>query len=271
MNQSQANRILGKRTLEKVKFAARLLQDFSPLLIPSYSLPPKRFVIFGAGRCGSTLLVNLMNSLDSVHCDNEILNSRVPFPKLYVDACASRSRSPVYGFKLLGYQIKGVQRINNPEQFLLGLDRSGYKIIVLKRRNLLRHALSNIYARQKKFHYRVWEKNKNKDKAIHIDVNEVLEWIVALDRGSKFRSHLFNNLPVLVSLTYEEDLLDNSRHQATVDKICDCLGILSTPVKTNLVKSTPLKLFELIQNYDELVEAVKASKYSHFLQSADLG
>ena len=271
MNYARVKRILGKQALEKSKFAARLVREYSPLFLPPYSLPAKRFVIFGAGRCGSSLLVSLMNSLDRVHCDNEILHDRVPFPKLYIDARASRSKSSVYGFKLLSYQIKTVQRINNREKFLLDLDRSGYKIIYLNRKNLLRHALSNIYARQKKFHYRVWDKNKDNDRAIQVDVNEVLEWIVGLEKAKQIQANLLKNIPLLASLTYEEDLLDNSCHQATVDKICIRLNISSQPIKTSFVKSTPTRLSDLVINYEELEKAIKASKYSYLWESADLG
>ena len=268
MNQASANLFFGKRVIAKFKFGFRLIREYSPLLSPSYSLPPKRFVIFGKGRSGSTLLVSLINSLEQVHCDNEILHDRVPFPRLYIDACAARSRSPVYGFKLLSYQLKGVQPIKKPQEFLLNLHQSGYQIIYLKRQNLLRHALSNIYARQKKFHYRVGQVEQEPN--IQVSIDEVLQWMANSERLSEYESNLLQDIPCL-SLTYEDDLLDRLSHQTTIDKISALLNIPSTPVKTNLAKSTPSQLSNLVTNYDELVEAVTASKYSHFLQSADLG
>ena len=205
MNQAQASRILGKRVIEKFKFGFRLLREYSPLLLPSDSLPPKRFVIFGKGRSGSTLLVSLINSLDQVHCDNEILHDRVPFPRLYIDACASRSQSLVYGFKLLSYQIKSVQPIKKPHKFFYNLDQSGYKIIYLKRHNLLRHALSNIYARQKQFHYRVGQIKKDttiKDATIQVSIEDVLQWIANSERLSEYESNLLQDIPHL-SISYE--------------------------------------------------------------------
>ncbi|MDJ0634985.1 MAG: hypothetical protein QNJ34_17480 [Xenococcaceae cyanobacterium MO_188.B29] len=268
MNQAPANLVLGKRVIEKFKFGFRLVREYSPLLFPSYSLPPKRFVIFGKGRSGSTLLVGLMNSLDQVHCDNEILHNLVPFPRLYIDACASRSQSLVYGFKLLSYQIKSVQPIKKPQEFLYNLNQSGYKIIYLKRHNLLRHALSNIYARQKQFQYRVGQIKK--DTTIQVSIEDVLQWIANSERLSEYESNLLQDIPHL-SLSYEDNLLNNSSHQATIDKICALLNIPSMPAKTNLVKSTPSQLSDLVANYEELEQAIKASKYSHFLQSADFG
>ena len=268
MNQASTNLVFGKRVIAKFKFGFRLIREYSPLLSPSYSLPPKRFVIFGKGRSGSTLLVSLINSLEQVHCDNEILHDRVPFPRLYVDARASYSQSLVYGFKLLSYQLKCVQPIKNPHEFLLNLYQSGYQIIYLKRHNLLRHALSNIYARQKKFHYRLGQVEK--EPKIRVSSEEVLQWMTNSERLSEYESNLLQEIPYL-SLTYEDDLLDRLSHQTTIDKICALLNIPSAPVKTNLAKSTPSQLSDLVTNYDELVEVVKASKYSHFLQSADRG
>jgi hypothetical protein len=116
-----------------------------------------RFIIYGLGRCGSTLLGNLLNSVSQIHCDREILHDPVRSPRLHIEKCASRCELPVYGFKLLQYQIREVQSIKQPEKFLLNLHEVGFKFIYLSRRNLLRHGFSNVYARQKQFHLRVGE------------------------------------------------------------------------------------------------------------------
>lgn len=113
------------------------LSNYGGYLWKQSQLPEKKFVIFGRGRSGSTLLVELLDSHPQIHCDNEILHDRVLFPRLYIDSCASRYQSQVYGFKFLSYQIKDVQRISQPKKFLLQLYQSGYKIIYLRRENLL--------------------------------------------------------------------------------------------------------------------------------------
>ena len=137
--------------IEKQKL--KEIRDYGLYLWKKPSLPANKFVIFGRGRSGSTLLVNLLNNHNKIHCDGEIMHDHLLFPRLYIDLSASRYQSRVYGFKLLSYQLKDVQQIYDPEKFLLSLYESGYKFIYLTRRNLLAHALSNINARQKKFHH----------------------------------------------------------------------------------------------------------------------
>ncbi|NEP82501.1 MAG: hypothetical protein F6K39_32760 [Okeania sp. SIO3B3] len=180
-----------------------------------------------------------------------------------MDLSASRYQSCIYGFKLLSYQLQDVQSISNPEQFLLNMYESGYKFIYLTRRNLLNHALSNINARQKKFHHRVSE-GKLEYQQMKVEIDEVFKWIQNSEKRGKYEHDLLRKIPHL-SLTYEDNLLNSESHQATVDQILKLLNLASVPVKTNLVKLMPLELSKMVENYEELVQAMKASKYAHFL------
>src|SRR4051794_949293 len=108
-----------------------------------------RFVIYCRGRDGSTLLVDLLNQLPGVHCDGEILHARVLASWLYVQACESIASGEVYGFKLLSHHLTHVQRVSDPAAFLRRLDSSGYKIIHLRRENMLRQILSALYVRHR--------------------------------------------------------------------------------------------------------------------------
>ena len=227
-------------------------------------LPSKRFVIFGRGRSGSTLLVSLLNSHEEICCDGEILHDRVSWPRLYVDLCSSRCQLPIYGFKLLSYQLRDIQPIINPKKFLFDLHLNGYKIIYLSRQNLLDHALSNINARrQNKFHHRAGEK-KQKYQPISVSIEEVIHWIEHSQSLEKYEKSILKDLPHL-SLTYEDHLLDSNSHQQTANIIFDFLEIPPQQISTNLVKIVPRNLQKLVENYESLTEKLKTTKYSPYL------
>ena len=78
-----------KRPLDKIKtfilqnfvgYAEEAILSFHFLLTSSRK-PPTKFVIFGRGRSGSTLLVSLLNSNPDIHCDGEILSRKKLFPE----------------------------------------------------------------------------------------------------------------------------------------------------------------------------------------------
>jgi len=249
--------IVKQTVLEFTKYGRYLLQQ--------RPLPPKRFVIFGRGRSGSTVLVSLLNSHSEIGCDGEILHNRVLFPRLYIDICATRRQSLTYGFKLLSYQVRDVQPIKKPKLFLMNLYNSDYKIIYLKRRNLLYHALSNINARQNKFHHHVGER-KAERKLMRVEIDEVLHWIKHSEVLDNYEYSLLEHVPHH-SLTYEDNLISSSSHQATVDRICELLNLTSEPVETDLIKLMPSKLSDMIENYEELTKALRATKYAAFLEA----
>lgn len=142
---------------QTVKLAIQQLWHYALYFRQQPRLPSQRFAIFGRGRSGSTVLTSLLNAHRHISCEGEILHDRVFFPRLHIDWCASRCQSEVYGFKLLSYQLRDVQPIGNPARFLRSLYDGGYQFIYLTRRNLLFHALSNLNARQNKFHHRLQE------------------------------------------------------------------------------------------------------------------
>ena len=112
-----------------------------------------KFIVFGQSRSGSTLLVELLNSHPDVHCDGELFNkseiyirSRLllkffcRFPFLYIRYRLRTSFERAYGFKLFFFQVK------SPEKLLKKLSRHGWKIISIRRENIIAQSLSNIIA-----------------------------------------------------------------------------------------------------------------------------
>ena len=240
----------------------RHIRDVTLYRLKGKKLSPTRFVIFGRGRSGSTALVSLLDSLPNLFCHSEILNQRVLFPFSHVLAKCAKSNSETYGCKILSYQIKSVQPISNQAEFLNRLLENGFKIIYLKRENLIYHALSNIRARQFGYHTKTTEKREQGK--VQIDLDELLKWMRASEELNVYEERLLKSVPHL-SLTYEKNLLDSETHQPTLQLICDYLNIGCGKGKTKYRKGAPKTLRDSVENYDELVNFVKDTPYEKYL------
>lgn len=225
-------------------------------------LAPRRFAIFCRGRSGSTVLTSLLNAVEGIHCDKEILRLPVEEPRLHIDALCARSEAPCYGFKILSYQLKDVQPIADGPAFLRDLLDSGFRLLYLRRTNLLRHALSNIAAREHGFHVLKNEPGSAPaERRLTVEPEQVLQWMRGSDGLARYEASTLTGLPHL-SLTYEEHLEDEGQHQATVDRICDYLEVSSGPVQTDHRKAAPRDLSSYVTNHEELLRFLRQTEYS---------
>ena len=122
------------KVLQNLYRRIREIEFYMILLIRISHKLNKKFIIFGQGRSGSTLLVDLLNSHPAIYCDDEILMYKVIFPKTYVKARSVSSKKHVYGFKVKIYQLWH-QNILDSHKFLFHFYKSGWKILYLKRGN----------------------------------------------------------------------------------------------------------------------------------------
>ncbi len=223
-----------------------------------------KFVIFARGRSGSTLLLSLLNSDPKVNCEGEILNHRVLSPDKLINRRCSLASKEIYGFKLLSYQLRTVQKINDPHTFLRELNLKGFKIIYLRRENLLRHALSKAYANHtNRWHAKSIVSNLPKMK---IDVHQLFQSIQESERLEKFETDVLKGIPHF-SMTYERNLENPDTHLETVRKIADFLEIqLSSPV-TSFVKLSSNDFEDFIENSSQMIEFLKKTQYSEFLDN----
>jgi hypothetical protein len=100
-------------------------------------------VIFGQGRTGSTPLMRPLNSDPEIHCDGEILQRKVLSPYHFVKAYRHRAPHPFIGIKVKISQLPKNQRIEGPRAFRERMLRDRWKLIHLKRTDIVRHAMSN--------------------------------------------------------------------------------------------------------------------------------
>lgn len=227
------------------------------------ALSPTRFVIFGRGRSGTTTLVSLLNDHPQIFCEGEILSRPLLWPLEHVLAHCANSAAPVYGCKLLSYQISQVQPLSQRTAFVRRLhDEHGFRIIYLRRRDLLRHALSNMRAREFGFHTRT--STAPKPAAMVVDPDELLRWLQGSAGLADFEAECLQQTPHL-SLFYEDHLADEAVHQTTADAICGFLDLAPATVSTSYRKISPVGLRESVANYDQVAQALHGTPFAVYL------
>jgi LPS sulfotransferase NodH len=231
------------------------------------STPPEtRFVLFARGRSGTTLLLSMLNAHPAVEADGEILRRRVLCPLRLVKQYEAQTQSPVYGFKLLSYQLRSLQsHLSDRRAFLESLVERGHRVLYLRRRNLLRHALSGLYAE----HRRRWHQTATgaaARPAIRVHRDDLFRWLDGSAQLRRFEQEVLDGLPHL-SLTYEEHLEDPTRHADTLRRVTGQLDLAPIAPDTSLRKTTPRRLSDLATNPDAVRRWVAASPYARFLSA----
>ena len=258
------------RNLSDLKKKIRYSKYFN-YFDPFVKLPEKKFFIYTRGRSGSTVLTDLLNSHPQMYCDYEIFDinntgTMVKYPKMFVESSskrASMNSKPVYGFKVKIEQLRDEHKFENYTELIKSLNGDGWKIIYLYRTNIFKHTLSGIISNQTKvFHVR--NKENFEHEKIKIDCDFLLGVMNYFENLGVLEEKSLESVPFL-RINYEEELLENSSHQKTSDKIFDFLGIKSHPVSTKLKKIIPVDLKKIILNYDEVYEFIGKTKFSVYL------
>ena len=175
--------------------------------------PSSRFVIFGRGRSGSTLLVSMLDSHGQICCDGEVMWFRTLAPGDYLRRCLRNGKSPVSGCKLLSYQMRGIHGMPPSTRFLRDLTDDGVTMIYLRRKNLIRHAVSNIYARKRRI-YHSSQDQSGVHRKVHISLQEIESWIAGSEALGRYEAEVLNGVPHM-ALTYEADFMTSEAREST--------------------------------------------------------
>lgn len=208
------------------------------------------FVVLTSGRSGSELLRSLMGAHPLVYHDVEILDRDVLLPRLWVASRRARHQDRAWGFKVKLQDLTRFQRpAVDPARFLGGLAEDGYRIIHLRRENVVLQSLSVLRARA------TGEYHRRADDAV--DPRRVVDCAELVAACGHQMSHMDHELEALsgldrLTLTYEADLDDPDRHQATGDRVFDHLGLDRVPVATDLTRTRPRSVTDEIVNLDEV-------------------
>lgn len=231
---------------------------------PSWEKLEEWLVHLAQGRTGSDLSRSLLNSNPEIHCEAETLGDRVLFPMAFTEGRCALSPKNVYGFKVKTYQLTQDQQIRDPKQSMSDLYEQRWKIVHLKRRNLLRQAISGfVLAHRKKPTHRITDGALRLGE-IYVDCDELVSKIKEREFYMVEEKEVLDSLPHM-PVTYEDDLLRAENHQDTLDRIFDYLGVPSAPVKTDLAKITPAQLSDFVQNHEEVIRVISKTEYAKFL------
>lgn len=241
-------------------------------------IPTNKFVLFALARTGSTLLMDLLSSHPHVSSEGEIFlhfrDSNFKFRKVLLPETYLKSRAFYQAIKskdkVYGCDIKLPQLIDitlpskdAPQEILLNLTKSGWKILNLQRKNILRQAISI----QTAFMRKQWHnspKNSLIKTKVNIDYQMLLKQIHYFEDMALQENKILQKIPHF-KLVYEDDLLKEEQHQITLDRIFKYLDLPSAKVKTQFKRVSSDNLSEQIENYEDLISKINQTKYAKFI------
>lgn len=224
-------------------------------LLNPKKLPKQRFIIYGSGRSGSTLLTSLLNSHPDVFCDGEVLSEKVirrlHFPLPYIRAISKRASlngKSTYGCGLMSYQLENHLNINHC-QFIKDLVLSGWRIIHIRRNNILNVILSILTAQQDN----VWELRNSvtyNESRIYVNKKDLLFYINIHKFLHKTEDEILKEVSHY-KVVYENDL-ESGQWQFVMNNIFNFLELPPKQVSSNLKKKSNKDIADRITNYAEI-------------------
>ncbi|MEM6615068.1 MAG: hypothetical protein AAF619_00920 [Pseudomonadota bacterium] len=228
------------------------------------STPGIRFLIFAQGRTGSTLLTSTLDTHPEITCHDEILGVPRAFPMAYVENTARAHGVKCFGFHVKIYQLTTWQRITNVSIWLEKMSTRGWKILYLRRQNILKQIVSNAFAEAAGIYHHRQGQNTKRPNQIDIPVDKLyrsISWrLTQLDAERK----ALNGLDYL-ELLYDRDLETPDSQRQTFERIQSFLDVDVINLKARLQKAVNRPMSQLISNYDEVHSALLGTEYEIFL------
>jgi len=228
-----------------------------------------KVIIFGQGRSGSTLLESLIDSTRYFEKKGELLNNKKTekwFPYHFVNGLSKIDKADNFIFHLKIYHLTSErEKEKDPKEFIRKAVNDGWKIIYLHRDNKIRQAISNLVAEQRGgFH----KHNKSKEEInITIDINRFEKMVDRRFDYTQEELSILSEIPHF-KINYEQDLMDNSRHEEVVAGLLQFLGLENDGVapKTTHKKVNTSTLKDLILNYSEFNKLLEKNGWLHFIE-----
>lgn len=236
-----------------------------PFVFYLFSLKKKEFVIISNPRSGSTHLRLLLNSHPMIESYGEVFMYGFQILKFFISVFRNifkksslkrvlsfKKNSTLCGFKILYHQFRYTPLI----EFIFL--RDDIKVIHILRRNLLRIYISHIIAKKTQQWCSYSETSLRK---ISVGCGGVIKELEGLkSRQGKYCEKIKNNDVIEI---YYEDLIKNTKK--VLKDVQKFLGVPVEKLSSNLVKQNPYKISEMVENYDELEETLKGTKYEWML------
>jgi LPS sulfotransferase NodH len=250
-----------------------------------------KFVIFGQQRTGTTLVVTLLRSHPSILSIGELFDDKekieggvVQTYKLYIKQLSSnRDYKPVqhkdliyqyldHFFSKSDFDATGFKlMLNQGKKYPIILDylkEKQFKVILVVRKNVLNTSISKLRSRQTGIYdssQTIFDRTKCLNSKIRIPVESLL---IELDSVAKQNIGLKNTVSNLgldyITVFYER--LTENRVEET-QRILTFLGAaINVELNTQLQKVSPFELKNSVENYEEIVQALKNTPYAIYLE-----
>jgi LPS sulfotransferase NodH len=221
------------------------------------------FVILFQGRSGSTLLGELLNSSPAIQIEGEILAGRRLEGWRRQNARLGQfvQRSQSSRIQAVGFKAK-LTDIADTNAFRSFLQREGFRIVFLTRRDVVKQALSWIYADRLFQRSGEWNlvRHDIQFQPIAVKCEELVRRIRALERGRDalldFVASL-GNLPIEVNYETLQDSLESE-----ASRVAGALGItVTSQLCATVRKHTPDDLAQAVANPEQVRACLIASGY----------
>lgn len=232
-----------------------------------------RFVIFAQGRSGSTALRNLLDNHPRIQCEGELLMRRKFWAIDFIEGKAhSYNRlGKTWGFKLKWWHLTKYQNANVSE-FLKRIHNNGWKIIYLKRKNIVYQALSTLSGEARtdassttrnKWRYAKEDEVTNPE----IDVSKLQNYIESRKEQTITEKKALSDIPHH-TVVYERNLADSSYHQKTLDSLCGFLGLTKCDANISFKKTGGGKVSKYARNAEQVTEKIEELGFDHYLRDS---
>jgi hypothetical protein len=230
------------------------------------------------GRCGSTVVAEMLGRHPSISWDGEVFEPKVrvkigyeevPPREFLIDR---RAKAPeAYGFE--------VKYLPSHHQRILDLDLEGLleltdsvgvtHYVTLHRKNYLRRVVSGAIGRERRRWHRTYAEQMPETK-IRIDPDAVpfgprqplLAVFDEMKQGEADLKAALSNRAAL-HLNYEDDIAVHPRKAYVA--VCDFIGVTPEEVRPGLDRTGGDRLESMVSNYDEIVELLTDTEYAWML------
>jgi hypothetical protein len=227
------------------------------------------FIIFSQSRSGSTLLQKLLDSHSHIHCEGEVLTQTDGYlmsefgqktARLFTIPYMYRRKWPVknkvYGATLFIYHGRYIA-LN-----IRGLQRLGWKIIYLERKDIVNQAFSNIIAMRTRHYHNHSETGEKEPQEKHvISEKKFIQVIKNRIRWHAREKKILQGLP-FKHVYYERDLMNPEDRNQFLPEIFNYLSVAPEMVDTTLRKTYSRPYSQIVENYDLLLKRLKRDGFT---------
>lgn len=236
-----------------------------------------------AGRCGSSVLADLLNQHPDVRWAGELFENMLPAyyrmhsgkRAYHVIANSMYERKDKhYGFDskyLPEQQLRPELANKTPDEYVALLEKLGFNyFILLNRRNHLRRAVS-VAIGSKTGQWNTFHAHDVKKTTARLDPERFISYGKEMTLKNYFRSldETYATLKKrlngnnLLELSYEDDIQKDP--QIAYQKTCHFLDIEPEPVTVRLQKINPQPISRLVENFEEVALSLKGTEYEWML------